>query len=655
MAVIRIKRGTTDPSASNVTNAGELAANTSTPKLFLKTASDSSTTPVWIGAQIESSPGDWTSATKIATQSAINTTFMPKSGGTFTGVTSFGQGSTASGEIRLLEDSDNGTNYIALRAPAAVTANVTLTFPDGDGDAGQVLTTDGSGTLSWASAGAATTATNLAGGAAGSLPYQTAAATTTFLADPNVDGAILTYNNSTEAPSWSSGTGTGSPVRATSPTLTTPTLGVASATSVNKVTITAPATGSTLTIADGKTLTASNTLTFTGTDASSVAFGTGGTVAYTGGKLSQFAATTSSELAGVISDETGSGALVFGTSPAFTTSVTTGSTTLGVFDGTATTVNAFGAATTLNLGEDGSGTATTNLNVSNSGTKTVNVATGTGGARTVNIATGSSSNLVTRTVNILDTAQGLNTVNLPTGSSFNWDNSSPSSSGYVRLAYGLATTGLDPFVVSIGTNATGTGEVNVNIGTSGLGTTTVNNNMVVSGNLTVNGTTTNINTTNLVVEDKNIILGDVATPTDVTADGGGITLKGTSDKTLNWVDSTDAWTSSEHFNLLTGKAYYINGTSVLNGTTLGSGVTTSSLTTVGALSSGSIASGFTAINVANLINLASLDIDGGTATTTIIGTDLLIVDDGANGTNRYVTVDNLFGSSSTATVDGGTY
>ena len=64
-------------------------------------------------------------------------------------------------------------------------------------------------------------------------------------------------------------------------TLTTPILGVATATSINKVAFTTPATGSTLTIADGKTLTASNTLTLTGTDASSVAFGTGGTVAYT--------------------------------------------------------------------------------------------------------------------------------------------------------------------------------------------------------------------------------------------------------------------------------------------------------------------------------------------------------------------------------------
>lgn len=90
--------------------------------------------------------------------------------------------------------------------------------------------------------------------------------------------------------------------------------------------------------------------------------------------------------------------------------------------------------------------------------------------------------------------------------------------------------------------------------------------LTLSGNLTVNGTTTNLNSTNLVVEDKNIILGDTATPTDVTADGGGITLKGTSDKTLNWVDATDAWTSSENINLLTGKVYEINGSTVLSST-----------------------------------------------------------------------------------------
>jgi hypothetical protein len=84
--------------------------------------------------------------------------------------------------------------------------------------------------------------------------------------------------------------------------------------------------------------------------------------------------------------------------------------------------------------------------------------------------------------------------------------------------------------------------------------------LTLSGDLTVNGTTTNINSTNLVVEDKNIVLGDVVTPTDTTADGGGITLKGATDKTFNWVDATDAWTSSEHINLASAKSLYLNGT-----------------------------------------------------------------------------------------------
>lgn len=57
-----------------------------------------------------------------------------------------------------------------------------------------------------------------------------------------------------------------------SPTLVTPTLGVATATSVNKVAITAPATGSTLTIADGKTLTASNSIALAGTDSTTMTF-----------------------------------------------------------------------------------------------------------------------------------------------------------------------------------------------------------------------------------------------------------------------------------------------------------------------------------------------------------------------------------------------
>ena len=86
--------------------------------------------------------------------------------------------------------------------------------------------------------------------------------------------------------------------------------------------------------------------------------------------------------------------------------------------------------------------------------------------------------------------------------------------------------------------------------------------LTLSGDLTVNGTTTTINSTEITVDDKNLVLGSVATPTDAGADGGGITLKGATDKTINWVDTTDAWTFSEHVNLASGKEFKVNGTSL---------------------------------------------------------------------------------------------
>lgn len=83
---------------------------------------------------------------------------------------------------------------------------------------------------------------------------------------------------------------------------------------------------------------------------------------------------------------------------------------------------------------------------------------------------------------------------------------------------------------------------------------TFDNNVTIQGDLTVNGTTTTIDTTTLVVEDKNIEMGAVTTPTDSTADGGGITLKGATDKTLNWVNSTDCWTFNQALDLTAGTA-----------------------------------------------------------------------------------------------------
>jgi hypothetical protein len=151
------------------------------------------------------------------------------------------------------------------------------------------------------------------------------------------------------------------------------------------------------------------------------------------------------------------------------------------------------------------------------------------------------------------------------------------ASGNIVAASGTASTGTTSGALVVAGGAGVSGAVYIG------GLINVAGDATVTGNLTVNGTTTNINTTNLVVEDKNIIVADVASPTNTTADGAGITVKGSTDKTFNWVSLTGAWTSSEDLDLLTGKQYEINGTAVLTATTLGSGVVNSSLTSLGTI------------------------------------------------------------------------
>lgn len=127
-------------------------------------------------------------------------------------------------------------------------------------------------------AGVVTTKTNPAGDFVGTADAQTLSSKT--LTTPT----IADFTNATHAhtgasgggqltiAAFSSSTGTGAVVGATGATLTTPNIGAATATSINKVAITAPATSATLTIANGKTLTVSNTLSLAGTDSTVMTF-----------------------------------------------------------------------------------------------------------------------------------------------------------------------------------------------------------------------------------------------------------------------------------------------------------------------------------------------------------------------------------------------
>lgn len=103
----------------------------------------------------------------------------------------------------------------------------------------------------------------------------------------------------------------------------------------------------------------------------------------------------------------------------------------------------------------------------------------------------------------------------------------------------------------------------------------VGGDIVIGGNLTVNGSTTTVNTATLTVEDKNIELAKVESPTDVNADGGGITLKGSIDHAIVWRNNGvsapelgTAWNVNDHINLVGSKYFAINGNPILDSDTV---------------------------------------------------------------------------------------
>lgn len=173
----------------------------------------------------------------------------------------------------------------------------------------------------------------------------------------------------------------------------------------------------------------------------------------------------------------------------------------------------------------------------------------------------------------------------------------------------------------------------------------VSGNATVTGDLTINGTTTTVNSTTLTVDDKNIELGSVTTPTNITANGGGITLKGATDKTIIYDNTNDNWTSSENWNIDTGKSFKINNVSVLNATTLGSSVVTSSLTSTGTITSGTWSGSFGAVSGANLTTLNASNLSTGTVAVARLATS------GTPSSSTFLRGDSVWASAAVSIID----
>ena len=456
-------------------------------------------------------------------------------------------------ELKTVADSVAGTTYTISTEDVASGAKLNLEADGSTTDSvniigGTNVTVTQSNSVITISADdpTATTATNLAGTTQYAIPYQSGSATTTYVSIGSA-GQVLAVNGSANGYTWVDKSNITNLNSLTDVVITSPSAG-----QVLKYTETSPGifewtNGTDSTGGGGGSSISFTTINGTTGSVSAEIVGDTLALAVNGGGLT----ITASEVAGIDTLTFDTSALAKLSGASFTGNV---SITNSVVGNTPFVVTA-AASQSADIAQWKNSSGTNLVRVNSSGSLLVGAGISLGFAGTISMSYGQIGSGIS-------------------GNMLSITNTAATERGITIRAHASQSVNLQEWQNSAGT-------ILASISSSGGATFA---SLTVSGDLTVNGTTTNINTTNLVVEDKNVILGDVTTPSDITADGGGITLKGASDKTITW--SSVGWTSSEDFNLLTGKVYEIAGTPVLSSTTLGSTVVNSSLTKVGLATAG---------------------------------------------------------------------
>jgi len=615
-SLITVLYGSSATTAPSDLYDGELAfANGSGSNKKLFVGSNSNNTANWVGAIIEDQATiDWSSVSsennKLATQYAVKSlagNYLPLSGGSLTGDLSLG---TTSEIVFTARGGGGGT--LTLQAPTATTSNAAYTFtlPANDGNASEVLTTDGSGVLSW---GGVDTATNVS-------VTNDDATTTAYIAFTNatsgatalrVDSDGLTYNAASDSLS------VGGDLAVNGGDITT---SAATFNLLNTTATTVNAFGAATAITMGDSTTATTTIrggTLVGNTATQAVFNTTATT------VNAFGAAT---------------AITMGDSTTATTTIRGGTlvgntATQNVFNTTANTVNAFGQASTATIGYSGTAASTTNISTGSVGfvtTKTLNLGTGGAASSTTNVNIGSFQG-------------GTTTVNSPTLVGALATQAVFNTTATTVNAFGAATS------VSIG---------------AATGTTTINNaNTVVTGDLAVNGgqitsyqdtfnllNTFSTTTLNIGGSATAITMGDSTTAT-TTIRGG--TLVGNT-ATQNVFDTTA--TTVNAFGAATTASFGHDGasaatTSIANGATGSGSTNTINIGAIGAAGSttnvnigssagGTVAIGYNATVGNNLTVTGDLTVNG---TTVTVNTSTLSVEDPliklANGNSTADSVD----------------